>query len=186
MMRGLVRRLWQDEHAVILSAELVIAGSVLVIGMTTGTTCLNEAVSCKMEDLAGAVGCLDQSYSFAGHARSGCAKACVTGSAYQNCEHEFNVNLSDTPAASAGLPVVSCGTDCLQSRCSSYGRSGCHLHSCGGWPGSIRIDTDVPRMKVTEWSSASGVFTEQHGAESFNRALIPPKRSYFNIPDSVW
>ena len=54
-MKRLIMGLWQDEHGVILSTEIVIVGTVLVVGLITGMVSLQEAVNTEMSDLAGAI-----------------------------------------------------------------------------------------------------------------------------------
>ena len=55
-MMNLLKALRQDEYGVILSTEIVIIGSLLVIGLITGLTCLQKSVNGELQDLAGAIG----------------------------------------------------------------------------------------------------------------------------------
>ena len=88
-MLNLLKALRQDENGVILSTEIVIIGSLLVIGMITGLTCLQKSVNGELQDVANAIGSLDQTYSFSGHRKSGFGGQCcayTAGSAFNNCE----------------------------------------------------------------------------------------------------
>jgi hypothetical protein len=58
-MLNLLKALRQDEYGVILSAEIVIAGTVLVLGVLTGMVCLQRSVNGELGDLAKAIDCMD-------------------------------------------------------------------------------------------------------------------------------
>ncbi len=58
------RKLWQDESGFVIASELVLIGTILVIGMITGLTSLRNAVVTELADVAGAIGLIDQSYSY--------------------------------------------------------------------------------------------------------------------------
>jgi hypothetical protein len=60
------KTLWQDESGVILSAELVLIGTILVLGMLVGLVELQSAVISELSDLGAAFGNLDQSYQVSG------------------------------------------------------------------------------------------------------------------------
>ncbi|MBX3441681.1 MAG: hypothetical protein KF774_04680 [Planctomyces sp.] len=73
-MSGMLRSLWNDERGFILSAELVIISTVLVIGLVSGLVCIRTALSDEMTDVASAIGSLNQSYSYGG--MHGCRSWC--------------------------------------------------------------------------------------------------------------
>lgn len=75
----LLKRLWQDERGVILSAEAVLLGTVGVIGAVAGLGAVTHAVNDELEETAFAIRSLDQSYCIRGH--RGCA-AWTAGSYY--------------------------------------------------------------------------------------------------------
>jgi len=56
------RELWNDEFGVVLSAELVVLGTVGVLGLTTGLSMVSKSVNGELQDLAFAMRSLDQSY----------------------------------------------------------------------------------------------------------------------------
>ena len=60
----MLKKLWADEAGVVISAELVLIGTLLVIGLIVGLTTLRDHVVQELADIAGAIGELDQSYSF--------------------------------------------------------------------------------------------------------------------------
>lgn len=84
-MNALLKDLLRDEYGFLISAELVIVGTVLVLGLVTGMACLQEALVQEYKDLACAFSSLDQSYHFTG--MHGCFSSCgrtswTAGSAY--------------------------------------------------------------------------------------------------------
>lgn len=64
--KSMLRRLWNEDEGAILSAELVLFGTILVIGMITGLSSVQTAVVTELGDLANAVGAVNQSYSYGG------------------------------------------------------------------------------------------------------------------------
>ncbi|MFN0195418.1 MAG: hypothetical protein ACKVT0_01630 [Planctomycetaceae bacterium] len=71
---NLLRKLWHDDLGVIISAELVMVATILVLGLITGLTCLQGAIVDEYRDLAGAFRALDQSYYIRG--MRGCFSSC--------------------------------------------------------------------------------------------------------------
>lgn len=76
----LLTKLWSDEGGAILSSELVLVGTVGVIGATVGLNAISTAVNEELEDVAFAIRSLDQSYTIP--ATSGCG-AWTAGSSFQ-------------------------------------------------------------------------------------------------------
>ena len=60
------RRLWNDEDGSILSIEIILAATVLGIGVLTGLTSLRDAAITELADVGGAIAFLDQSYTLRG------------------------------------------------------------------------------------------------------------------------
>jgi len=63
--------LWKDEAGAIISSELVLVATILVIGMIVGLAAVRNAVVAELADVAQAIGNIDQSFSFSqavGHA----------------------------------------------------------------------------------------------------------------------
>ena len=65
-MLRLIKQFWHDQAGFVISAELVLISTVLVIGLTTGLTCLRNAVNDELSDVACAITSLDQSYCYTG------------------------------------------------------------------------------------------------------------------------
>lgn len=62
----MLNTLWNDEAGVILSAEIVLIGTILVIGMIVGLVELQCSVVAELSDLGDAIGNIDQSYVTSG------------------------------------------------------------------------------------------------------------------------
>ena len=65
-MTHFLRRLWRDEAGFVVSAELVLIASILVIGLIVGLASLRDAVVGELADVAQAIGRTDQSYGYLG------------------------------------------------------------------------------------------------------------------------
>lgn len=90
----LLRRMWQEDEGVVVSSELVLMGTVLVIGMATGLSAVQTAVVTELGDVSNAIGSVNQSYSYGGvlghHAQT-------AGSSWTD-----GVELCDEPVAQDG------------------------------------------------------------------------------------
>lgn len=60
------KQLWRDEAAFVISAELVLIATILVIGMIVGMSTIREQVVQELGDIALHLGQMNQSYSFSG------------------------------------------------------------------------------------------------------------------------
>ncbi|MFG0332597.1 MAG: hypothetical protein ACF8TS_04465 [Maioricimonas sp. JB049] len=63
---SLARTLLRDERGFVISAELVLVSTILVVGLITGLTCVQSAIVAELKEVGGAFARLDQSYSFTG------------------------------------------------------------------------------------------------------------------------
>jgi Flp pilus assembly pilin Flp len=61
-----IKSLWNDQQGFIVSIELVLISTILVVGLITGMTALRDAVVSELSDVAGAVQDLNQSYEYNG------------------------------------------------------------------------------------------------------------------------
>jgi hypothetical protein len=65
-MDSLFRKLIDDEAGFIVSTELVLVGTVLVLGLIVGLTAVRDAVIGEFSDVADSIGSLNQSYVYTG------------------------------------------------------------------------------------------------------------------------
>jgi len=61
-----IRNLWKDEEGFVISAELVLIATILVIGMIAGLTSLRDAALTELADVGAAIGNANQSFVFGG------------------------------------------------------------------------------------------------------------------------
>ena len=76
-----MKRLWHDEAGFVVSTDLIMVTTVLVVGMLVGIVTLRDQVVQELGDLASAVGHLNQSYSYTGDTGDGSE---VAGSSYED------------------------------------------------------------------------------------------------------
>ena len=82
-MRNMLTRLWADDAGFIVSTELMITATLLVIGFTVGQATLRDAVISELADLSAAINDVNQSYSYStvtGHTSS------VAGTYFQDAD----------------------------------------------------------------------------------------------------
>jgi len=83
----MIKALWNDEAGVILSAELVLIGTILVVGMIVGLVELQCSVVDELNDLGEAIGSVNQSYQYTSilsRKSDGTIKASTTGSLFND------------------------------------------------------------------------------------------------------
>ncbi len=61
-----LHQLWKDEAGFVVSTELVLIATILVIGMVVGLATVRNAVVQELGDVALAIGSVNQSYSYTG------------------------------------------------------------------------------------------------------------------------
>ena len=77
----MLKKLWNDEAGAVVSAEIMLVATILVIGMIVGLKSVRDAVLTELADVGQAISQVDQSYSYSGvdgHA------AATTGSMFQD------------------------------------------------------------------------------------------------------
>ena len=108
----MLNQLWNDEAGFIVSAELILVATMLVIGLIVGMSEVQHAVVSELGDVGEAIGSLNQSYLFTGfRARktdgddAGSFKAITVGSSFRDSRDECDGNECDldcTPAKPEG------------------------------------------------------------------------------------
>ncbi len=81
----MLRKLYNDEAGAILSAELVLIGTIAVLGVLVGLVELQCSIVDELNDLGEAFGSLNQSYTFAGvqsEKEPGVIKGAINGSIF--------------------------------------------------------------------------------------------------------
>ncbi len=99
----MLKKIWMDEGGAILSAEIALIGTILVIGMVVGLASLADAVTNELADVGQAVTSLNQSYSangIVGH-RSATSSSTFTD-ALDFCDTTANTGVSTRCVTFAG------------------------------------------------------------------------------------
>lgn len=96
----MLKTLWNDESGVILSAEIVLVGTILVLGMIVGLVELQSAVVGELSDLSSAFGNLSQGFNTVGfRSKDGDhTKAATYGAAFNDA----------TEYCDCGVPTIMC------------------------------------------------------------------------------
>lgn len=96
----LLTALYHDEAGFIVSAELVLVGTIGVLGLMVGLSEVAWGVNEELEDVGSAFGAINQSFSYRGAA--GC-KAIIAGShfgdAYDECDSQWGIACDVYPAS---------------------------------------------------------------------------------------
>lgn len=111
---SILNRLWNDEAGAVLSAEIVLVATILVIGSIVGLKSVRDAVVGELADVAQAITNVDQSYSYTGITGHGAASGSglfedtrdyCDGPNQNNsaaAQQSKCVSLAEAPAAEAG------------------------------------------------------------------------------------
>ena len=94
----MLRKLFNDEAGTVISAELVLVLTILVIGVIVGLSEVAVAVNTELNDISNAIGSIDQSFAFTGfHADGGAGlklKSVVNGSRWSDKHDDCDDNQS--------------------------------------------------------------------------------------------
>jgi Flp pilus assembly pilin Flp len=84
-MKQFALRLWRDDAGFVVSTELVLIATIVVIGLIAGLTTVRDAVVTELADVADAISEVDQSYSY-GAVSAHCA---ITAGTTFNDQNDF-------------------------------------------------------------------------------------------------
>lgn len=105
-MRKLALCLWRDEAGFVVSTELVLIATIVVIGLVTGLSTVRDQVVTELADVADAISAIDQSYSW-GAITAHCGS--VAGSIFDDAEDFCDTDADGAQgAANAGTCTVIC------------------------------------------------------------------------------
>jgi hypothetical protein len=92
-MKTLLIKLWADEAGFLISGELVLVGTILVLGVVVGLSEVSHAINQELEDVASAFGSVNQSYRYGG--LFGRGKGANRGSGYNDsaddCDSQWDI-----------------------------------------------------------------------------------------------
>ncbi len=102
----MIRQLLNDEAGFIVSAELVLVATIVVLGLIVGLSQVQHAVVEELNDVAHAIGSLNQSFYYTGFKatkRQGGIKSVTFGSSFEDhrdsCDFACNAIACDAPQA---------------------------------------------------------------------------------------
>jgi hypothetical protein len=95
-------RVWNDEGGAILSAELILLMTMLVIGLIAGLHAVQTAAVTELSDVGQALGNLSQSYGFTGFAANGAFTNTVNGVNSATTNGPLSLGSSTPLAATSG------------------------------------------------------------------------------------
>jgi Flp pilus assembly pilin Flp len=92
-MTTLITRLLNDENGFLMSAELILIGTIVVLGLVVGLSKVSFAINNELEDVASAFSSMNQSYSASGsHSKR---KGRGSGSGFDderdNCDSQWDI-----------------------------------------------------------------------------------------------
>jgi len=97
-MTTLLAQLHADEVGFVVSAELVIISTILVVGLIVGLAEVSNGVNEELEDVGAAVGSMNQSYHYSGiRGHKGWIAASSFGDTFDFCDGEHDISC-DSPA----------------------------------------------------------------------------------------
>jgi Flp pilus assembly pilin Flp len=89
------KRLYKDECGVIVSAEMVLILTIVVLGVIVGLSEVAKAVNTELNDISNAIGALNQSYGFTGfHSRKWKCSSFFAGSTFIDAVDDCDFNTS--------------------------------------------------------------------------------------------
>lgn len=105
----MLKNLWNDECGAVISAELVLVLTILVIGVIVGLSEVAVAVNTELNDVSNAIGALQQSYFYTGfRANDTKNKSFVSGSRFDDFHDDCDLNNTcDLVCGAPGSPT--CG-----------------------------------------------------------------------------
>lgn len=103
---NLISRLWSDDAGFIVSAELVLVATIVVIGMITGLVAIRKDVTSELTEVGQSIAAVDQSWAYS--SLSNCHSTTAGGGttdSYQSNQSSFGagaaLNINVNPCTRA-------------------------------------------------------------------------------------
>jgi len=92
----MLRQLWNDECGAIVSIEIVLVVTIMVLALIVGMSEVAVSVNNELNDISNAVGSLKQDYAYTGFKATdgGKDKSFVAGSGYDDLTDDCDCNIS--------------------------------------------------------------------------------------------
>lgn len=105
MLRILIA-LWNDDAGFIVSAELILIATILIIGLVVGLVELQASILHELNDVGEAIGSLNQSFSFPGtKTTKGGHRVFTSGSAFTDMSDESCCDCNPGASLFCGMAV---------------------------------------------------------------------------------
>ena len=106
---SLIKRLWKDEAGFVVSTELILVATLVVIGMVVGLSTVRDSVTNELADTAGAIDDINQSYStegIQGHSAAVSGFDFADNTDYCDNDDDVSADAADqcVSVADAGIP----------------------------------------------------------------------------------
>ena len=102
-MLKLLTHLYNDDAGFIVSAELILISTIVVLGCMVGLSEVSHGINEELEDVGSAFGSVNQSFTFSGF--SG-AKGRIVGSRFfdfkDECDGQFDINCNGGSSSESG------------------------------------------------------------------------------------
>jgi hypothetical protein len=103
----LLRKLWNDEAGFIVSAELVLVATIVVISMIVGLVCIRNQVVQELIDVGLAIGNINQSYAYGGITTpTGHPWAYVGGASYVDYLDYCQTSVQTSGSPAGGITII--------------------------------------------------------------------------------
>jgi hypothetical protein len=94
----MLRALWNDEAGFVITSELLLIVTIMVIGLIVGMVAVRDAVVTELGDVAAAIGALNQTYRYNGVTNT-CSGAWTAGSVFGDQVDECDLQTGSQGAA---------------------------------------------------------------------------------------
>lgn len=99
----ILQRFWAEETGAVISAELILMGTLLVIGLIVGMATLRDHVVQEIADIAGGIGDLNQTYSYSGISGH---HSTMAGADFTDLDDKCDLDTNNDGAAGTGAQCV--------------------------------------------------------------------------------
>lgn len=101
-MKSLLTAVYRDEAGFVISSELILVGTIVVLSLVVGLSEVSISVNEELEDVGSAVGAVNQGFAYSGVTGH---KGFKTGSAfydvYDFCDSQYDINCHSAPTPEA-------------------------------------------------------------------------------------
>jgi Flp pilus assembly pilin Flp len=141
------RSLLRDERGFVITAELVLISTILVLGLVAALSAVKTALAAELSDVAGAIGSLNQSYYT--HGFHGCGSRVVGSSFLDQADSSDELKADFATGLQSCPPVIaSVKTDCRTPGCAAPCNPPCNPPCtnppCNGCGTTLQPPTGLP------------------------------------------